>query len=184
LKVINGTLGAMEGGAVPWDPQADRGGYWSRALVWVLRPAVRVAHARTLNDLDLLIQYARLQPYERDARKLQSPSDEPQPWWWRKISPMILAGLDRTVKSGDEHRAILTLASTAVALRRCRLERGSYPESLDELAPVFLPQTPVDPFTGRAPDYTRSGAGFELRVAAPPNTPDATRALLRWDIPR
>jgi hypothetical protein len=184
LKVINGTLGAMESGAVPRDPRADHDGFWSRALVWGLRPAVRLAHARTLNDLDLLIQYARLQPYERDARKLQLPSDEPQPWWWRKISPMILGGLGRAVRSGDEHRAILTLASTAVALRRCRLERGSYPESLDELAPVFLSQAPVDPFTGRAPEYTRSGAGFELRVSAPPNTQDATKGLLRWDIPR
>jgi hypothetical protein len=184
LKVINGTLGAVEGGAVPWDPQADRGGFWPRALVWVLRPALRVAHARTLNDLDLLIQYARLHPYERDVRKLQLPSDEPQPWWWRKISPTILGGLGRAVRSGDEHQAILTLASTAVALRRCRLERGSYPEHLDELNPIYLPDMPVDPFTGREPEYVRTGAGFTLRVAAPSGTPDQAKDLLRWSVSR
>jgi hypothetical protein len=97
---------------------------------------------------------------------------------------MFLAGISRSIRSGDEHRAVLMMASTAVALRRCRLERGSYPEHLDELAPVFLPRAPVDPFTGRDPDYARSGAGFTLRVAAPPETQDATRELLRWDLPR
>jgi hypothetical protein len=71
-----------------------------------------------------------------------------------------------------------------VALRRCRIERGSYPESLDELAPVFLSQAPVDPFTGREPEYSRSGAGYTLKVAAPAGTQEATRKLLEWVIPR
>ena len=184
LKVIDGVLGSMEGGAVPWEPQGDRGGCGSRALAWCLRPAVRVAHARTLNDLDLLIQYARLPPFERERRKLRLPSDGPQPWWWRKLSPMLLVGLSRAVRSGDEYRASTMLASTAVALRRYRLERGSYPEGLTEVAPFFLPQVPVDPFTGRAPDYTRSGVGFELRVSAPSDTQVRITDLLKWNVPR
>ena len=184
LKVKDGALGSMEGGAVPWDPQGDRGGCGSRALAWFLRPAVRVAHARTLNDLDLLIQYARLPPFERERRKLRLPSDEPQPWWWRKLSPMMLGGLNRAVRSGDEYRASMMLASTAVALRRCRLERGSYPANLGELAPGFLPRMPVDPFTGRAPEYARAGAGFTLKVSAPPGTQSAPRDILNWPIPR
>jgi hypothetical protein len=184
LKVLNGTLGTIDGGAMAWDSQLGRGGSWSRAVAWILRPAVRVAHARTLNDLDLLIQYARLQPYERDARKLRLPSDAPQSWWWRKISPMVLGGFGRGVGSGDEHRAILTLASTAVALRRCRLERGSYPESLKDLAPAFLARVPIDPFTGREPEYARAGSGFTVSVAAPADAPDTTKGMLRWVIPR
>jgi hypothetical protein len=184
LKLINGTLGTIDGGAMAWDSQPGRGGFWSRALAWLLRPAVRVAHARTLNDLDLLIQYARLQPYERDARKLRLPSDAPQSWWWRKISPMVLGGFGRGVRSGDEHRAMLTLASTAVALRRCRLERGSYPESLKDLAPVFLARVPIDPFTGREPEYARAEAGFTVSVAAPVGTPEQAKNLLRWSVSR
>jgi hypothetical protein len=184
LKVLNGTLGTMDGGAMAWGPRADRGGYWSHALAWIFRPAVRVAHARTLNDFDLLIQYARLQPYERDARELRLPSDAPQSWWWRKISPMVLGGFGRGVRSGDEHRAMLALASTAVALRRCRLERGSYPESLKDLAPVFLARDPIDPFTGREPEYARARSGFTVSVAAPADAPDTTKGMLRWVIPR
>ena len=184
LKVMNSTLGGLGGGATPWDPRQEAGGFWSRALVWFLRPAVRVGHARALDDLDRTITFARLEPYEREARKLLLPVDEPQPWWWRKLSPMVLGGLERGVRSGDEQRAMLMLASTAVALRRCRLERGNYPERLDQLAPAFVLRAPIDPYTGRAPAYARSGAGVTLLVTPPPGTPDSIRTLLRWDIVR
>jgi hypothetical protein len=184
LKVINSTFGGFGGGSPPSDAQQESGGFWSRALVWFVRPALRVGHARTLEELDRTIRYARLQPFEREARKLRLPIDEPQPWWWRTVSPAILGGLSRAVRSGDEHRAMMTIASTAVALRRCRLERGSYPEHLDELNPVYLPDMPVDPFTGREPEYVRTGAGFTLKAAVPAGTQEATRKLLEWIIPR
>jgi hypothetical protein len=148
-----------------------------------LRPAVRVLHATSLDDLDLLIQYARLPPFERERRKLRLPSDDQQPWWWRKLYPMMLGGLHRAVMSGDEYRARMMLASTAVALRRCRLETGSYPASLRALAPVFLRDAPVDPFTGKEPEYSRSGAGFSLKVSAPPGAQYA-KELLNWSIAR
>jgi hypothetical protein len=184
LKIIDGTLGDIERGAAPWNQQRESGGFWSRALAWFIRPAIRFGHARALEDLDQTIQYSRLQPFERNARNIRLPADEPQPWWWQEFSTMLVAGLGRSARSGDEHRAMLVLAGTSVALRRCRLERGSYPESLDELARVFLARAPVDPFTGRAPEYTRSGSGFTLKVAAPAGTQEAAKGLLAWEFPR
>jgi hypothetical protein len=184
LKVINGTLGSIESGAIPWDTQDGRSGFWSRALAWFVRPAMRFGHARALGDLDQTTQYARLRPFEREARKLRLPNDEPQPWWWQPFSSMFVAGLGRAVRSGDEHRAMLVLAATSVALRRCRIEKGSYPEHLDELNPVYLPDVPVDPFTGREPEYARSGAGFTVKVAVPAGTAEPTRRLLEWTVPR
>jgi hypothetical protein len=97
---------------------------------------------------------------------------------------MLFTGLGRSARLGDEHRAMLVLAATSVALRRCRIERGNYPEHLDELNPVYLPDVPVDPFTGREPEYSRSGAGFTLKVAAPAGTQEITRKLLEWTVPR
>ena len=97
---------------------------------------------------------------------------------------MLVAGLGRSARSGDEHRAMLVLAGTSVALRRCRIEKGSYPEHLDELNPVYLPDVPVDPFTGREPEYARSGAGFTVKVAVPAGTAEPTRRLLEWTVPR
>ena len=159
---------------------ASTGEAW---LVWVLRPGVRAAHARLLEQMHQLIEYARLQPFERRARGLRPPSQQPQPWWWRPLTMLSTAALEPAVQSGDEHRALTTVASTAVALRRCRLERGSYPTSLDELVPALLPRVPVDPYTGRAPEYKRSGAGFDLRVI-PQQNADGTRGLLDWRMAR
>ena len=53
------------------------------------------------------------------------------------------------------------------ALRRFRLDHGAHPRTLDELAPSYLKTVPLDPFTDRVPDYTRHGAGFELRAPLP-----------------
>lgn len=182
LKVIHGTLDSVEGGAEIVG--GDRDGFWSRALAWFLRPAVRAAHARTLDELDQLIRYARLPAYERETQARRSLSDEPQPWWWRKLAPVMLGGLGRAVVSVDEQRASLMLASTAVALRRCRLEHGSYPEHLDELNPIYLPAPPVDPYTGRMPEYARQAAGFVLKVTVPSGTQAAAAELMNWSIPR
>ena len=182
LKLVHSAFDDWELGDLSRASQET--GVGNRALLWFIRPGTRAAHARVLEDLHRTIQYARLRPFEREAQQLRLPLDEPQPWWWRKLSPMFFAGISRAIRSGDEHRAIMMLASTAVALRRFRLERGSYPVSLDELAPALLPRTPMDPFTGREPDYTCSGTGFALKVSAPPGTQGAPRDLLNWSIPR
>jgi hypothetical protein len=182
LKFVNSAFDDWELGGV--SRASLQTGVGDRALLWFIRPGTRAAHARALEDLHRTIQYARLRPFEREAQRLRLPLDEPQPWWWRTLSPMFLAGISRSIRSGDEHRAIMMLAATGVALRRCRLGRGSYPASLDELAPVFLPRTPVDPFTGHEPGYRRSGTGFALKVSAPPGTQGAPRDLLNWSIPR
>jgi hypothetical protein len=184
LKIINGTLDDVERGATLWRQHGESGGFGSRALAWLIRPAIRVGHARALEHLDQTIQYSRLQPFERSAQNVRLPIDEPQPWWWQKVSSILVGGLGRSGRSGDEHRAMLVLAATSVALRRCRIEKGSYPEHLDELNPVYLPEAPVDPFTGREPEYTRSGAGFTLKAAAPAGTAETTRRLLEWTVPR
>jgi len=184
LKIVNGTLDDVERGATLWSQQHESGGFWSRALAWFIRPAIRFGHARALENLDQTIQYSRLQAFERHVRNVRLPIDEPQPWWWQKLSSILVAGLGRSARSGDEHRAMLVLAATSVALRRCRIEKGSYPEHLDELNPIYLPDVPVDPFTGREPEYSRLGAGFTLKGAAPPGAQEATRKLLEWIIPR
>jgi hypothetical protein len=59
-------------------------------------------------------------------------------------------------------------AAIAVALRRFRLDHGTYPNTLDELVPMYIKVVPFDPFTDRQPGFLRSGAGFEL----PPPMPD------------
>lgn len=75
-----------------------------------------------------------------------------------------------------------TLAMAAVALRRHRLDRGSYPPTLDALVPTYLPAVPIDPFTGRPLDYRTAGSGFELKALVRGNRGPADR--FTWSVPR
>jgi hypothetical protein len=95
----------------------------------------------------------------------------------------MMAGLERAVQSGDELRAEATLAMTAVALRRHRLEQGSYPANLGALVPVYLDSAPIDPFTGRPIDYETAGAGVELKAQVRDYSRSSTDRFT-WSIPR
>jgi hypothetical protein len=87
----------------------------------------------------------------------------------RRWDSMFTAGLVRAIESGDQFTSELNAAELAVALRRFRLDRGSYPDELSALVPDYLASVPIDPFTGRPPVYTRKGAGFELHAERPKN---------------
>ena len=68
-----------------------------------------------------------------------------------------------------------------MALRRFRLDHGTYPNALDELAPMYLKTMPLDPFTDRPPEYVRQGAGFELRADRPAKN---RGPMGEWTLPR
>ena len=71
------------------------------------------------------------------------------------------------------HAADLTLLCdlralrTEVALRRYRAKLGEWPATLAALAPEFLDKSPVDPFSGAAFIYRRTGAGCEFHSIGP-----------------
>jgi hypothetical protein len=57
-------------------------------------------------------------------------------------------------------------AIVAAALERHFLARGTYPASLDELIPTYLPKMPAPLFDSRPMEYERTGAdGYSLRSA-------------------
>lgn len=53
----------------------------------------------------------------------------------------------------------VNLARTALALERYRLARGSYPATLDALAPQFIPSVPRDPIGGQPLHYRLADNG-------------------------
>jgi hypothetical protein len=168
---------------VAWPTAAAAG-----AILWAGRPLFLAAHAEALRQLDVVIEYARPQPFERAALRLPPPSSVPQPWWLRPF-PMLQSPaphMDSVVHAGDVRRAIRALAQTAVALRRHRLAHGAYPATLSELDATLLPRPPVNPYTGRPVDYSREGSGFTLRIPPPPSAPRdmEARDMLTWTVPR
>jgi hypothetical protein len=71
-----------------------------------------------------------------------------------------LGGVPIKFTIGQNHR---NLALLACALERHRLAKGSYPETLSELAPDWVAEIPNDPLTGEHLKYRRlEGGRFDL----------------------
>lgn len=203
LKHANHVIGQMERGDVGVGRYGgpNPSSTWAAQLVtWLCRPLIRLAHVRYLEGMARIIDLQRVAPFARPAS-----AADPQPttpWrprrWWQlgrrfdetflarlaNLDETFLAGLTRLADSGYLYTSQLNGAELAVALRRFRLDRGTYPGALTELAPQYLAQVPIDPITGRPPEYTRQGTGFELRGHAPKWMREDDNPLLVWKIPR
>lgn len=69
----------------------------------------------------------------------------------------------------------------ALALRAYRLQHGTYPNSLEDLAPALLAAVPADPFTlGKLQGYKRSGHSYVLYSAGPDLNDDAGKPIYAW----
>jgi hypothetical protein len=71
------------------------------------------------------------------------------------LSGELFSGYDRWVGSvwriETDRRGVRTL----IALERYRNRHGEYPDSLDALAPEFLPSLPIDPWSGKGLGFVR-----------------------------
>lgn len=143
------------------------------------RPFVRLARLHYLQEMERLIDV------EGGARPRAPFPNRPRyaRWNWRSPGSSIVSGLERAVESGDTHNSVLGVAELGVALRRYRLDRGSYPAELSALVPGYLPRVPLDPVTGRPPAYVRSGTGFTLKAETVP-TDSTANAALEWVVAR
>ena len=151
---------------------------WMRGAAWLFRPVIRFMARRDLTAKAQSVNAASTPPTRRAGILARA------------------AGRDLgLINAGDRSDASVGLAAIAVALRRFRLDHDAYPNTLDELAPFYLKAVPLDPFTDRAPDYARRGAGFELRAHLPvpsgSGTPEDAkavaaryRAMGEWNVPR
>ena len=131
-----------------------------------------------------------LQPAEAHARRSAGPQPRPssgraaEPAFWDV--PGRLANLPspgsnaRLGKPRQVHQRALR-HEIGVALRRYRLDRGSYPDDLSALAPSYPATVPIDPFTGKPPVYARQGAGFTLHAESGKSSAPI-RSALDWTV--
>jgi hypothetical protein len=65
----------------------------------------------------------------------------------------------------ERHILNLRMPQIGLALAAYRDDHGTFPATLDALAPDYLKSVPVDPFTDQAFCYRRDGAGYVLYSA-------------------
>ena len=81
-------------------------------------------------------------------------------WTFRNIlESMLLPATSAIERRFTYAQATTDLARTAIALERCRLAHGEYPETLAALAPQFIAQLPHDVIGGQPLKYHRTDDG-------------------------
>jgi tetratricopeptide (TPR) repeat protein len=78
---------------------------------------------------------------------------------FNRLEKMVLPSLGHASTKFAYTQASVNLARTAIALERCRLAHGEYPESLDALAPQFIARVPHDVIGGQPLKYRRTQDG-------------------------
>ena len=120
---------------------------------------LRTLYEGVLDDREVLIEISNL-PYH-EWRELDTESM----FTGNPISQMLFPAQARvtTALAWDdaENRGTLLMAG----LELYRSENGSYPDSLDQLAPEILSDVPTDPFTGESFSYALTDAGYSLHTA-------------------
>jgi hypothetical protein len=128
------------------------------------RPVSRRRYmADFLRQMDALSASAK-QPYAV-APKVEPPGDVLTGTLW----PVFLHGRFNMAKCETSN----TMLMVALALRACRLEKGSYPDSLSQLTPDYIKAIPPDGFgAGEALRYKKEGANYRLWSIGPDKKDD------------
>jgi hypothetical protein len=165
-----------------WGPgyQIESGGLLGLALVsHDLDPATCRRAIGILHDLDL-----RREPYRafqaRDAAYSEAALGRFQTARFELENYRRLAE-ERSwlTELYDEAIAHLRLVEVELALRAYRAEKGEEPSNLEALVPSYLPELPLDPFSGRPPVYRRSKSGHTLYSLGPDHVDDGGAPLNR-----
>ena len=92
-----------------------------------------------------------------------------------------LPGVSRLLDSQDDHRRMVLGTRIMLGLAMHRERHGAYPETLDVLAPDFLPEVPMDPTHGGPFGYRRLDEGvmpYALYSTGLDGVDDASTATL------
>jgi len=106
-------------------------------------------------------------PYWKAAEAIRNHSIDPQIPRYCLLTRLILPDLTHVVTRNAEHDAAVDVARVGLGLKLFKQKNGAYPDTLDKLAPEFLENIPVDPFTGKALIYRKADAGFMLYSLGP-----------------
>lgn len=80
---------------------------------------------------------------------------------------VLLPATERVNAAYFAATAETALAQTAYALAAYHAEHGGYPADLQSLSPAYLPQVPIDPFSGEPLRYQLSNEGYILHSVGP-----------------
>ena len=108
-----------------------------------------------VNATNRLGSPAKIRELQKTAKAELMGSWSPYKLFAKMLYPAIEKSSEKFVRA----QSVVDLARTAIALERCRLAHGSFPESLDALAPQFIASVPHDVIGGGPLKYRREADG-------------------------
>jgi len=115
-------------------------------------------------------------------RQLKDAMHQFQKWQtgWSPIATvatMYVPNWERAWRATMKSQMTVDEARIACALQRYRLAHGTFPETLDALAPQFIQKTPRDIIGGQPLHYRRTGDSFSLYSVAWNEADDGGKVL-------
>ena len=156
-----------------------------RALAWMLAypyaPILKKDFAIYLKLMSQIQDYYKV-PYWQAAETIRNhPLDQQIPRYCI-MTHLIILNLEGLVDRKTRMDAVVYVARVGLGLKLFKQKNGAYPDTLDKLAPEFLENIPVDPFTGKALMYRKAAAGFILYSLGPNQQDDnGMPPTPKWD---
>jgi len=126
---------------------------------------------------DRLAAWAKLTPYERKMRQESDPDlfVEKLPSARFVLLRMLLPSLTRAVELSYRNKAEYDATIAVLALQRYKLDKGRYPDKLDDLLAGYLERLPMDPYSAGPMIYRSTGDDSTLYSLAANFTDDGGR---------
>lgn len=120
-------------------------------------------------------------PYYKIANEMQNNPIEKQIPFYCVLSKIAIPNLQGILRRATNHQTEIELARIGLAFKIYKNQHGSYPETLNKLAPDILDIISDDPFSGKSLVYKKSGKGFTL-YSLGPNMKDDNGTMLEWPL--
>jgi hypothetical protein len=152
---------------VDWDPALQDANRWIDRMAAAMRLGDRSARQRQLQQIqgDLKELRAELVRSRRLANLLHgkgtSASDKGKVLGDTLVT-LLLPAVSKVQDAADRVEQVHQNVFIAFALAAYRSDHGRYPEKLGALAPKYLPQVPLDLFSGKALIYRPAENGYLL----------------------
>jgi hypothetical protein len=131
---------------------------------WMYQNQLRCARAMVRFKMPMVdVSQGTFSPSFARRGEAAMAADTKIPGLFNQFERLLLPALGTTVRRFAYGQASVNLARTAIALERYRLAQHGLPESLDALAPKFIPKVPHDVIGGQPLKYRRDkDGGFKL----------------------
>jgi hypothetical protein len=166
LDAMDGGGDGFSGGAMPKAWLLQNQAYHSRVMDQVVDALQRCDPERGIAAKGSIWETERI-----DQTVFDTANRRFHPY--RILTHMLLPSLAKVHAKADRSLTTSRLAITVAALERHRLATGTYPKSLDDLVPRWVPAVPLDPMDGQPLRYRLNADGtFTVYGVGPNHTDD------------